>query len=93
MTILQRPSPTRPPAPDVADPARPHGPPTLLLTLDEVAEELRCTRRSVERQIAAGRLVAVHIGRAVRVERREVESFVARLRSSAAPPDPQRDSA
>lgn len=93
MTILQRPAPTSLPVPDVADAAPPQGASTLLLTLDEVAEGLRCTRRSVERQIAAGRIVAVHIGRAVRVERREVLSFVARLRTFAARSDPKPDSA
>ena len=54
---------------------------TLLMNLDEVAEQLRCTRRSVERYIAAGRLFALHIGRSVRVERRELEDFIARMRA------------
>ena len=31
-----------------------------LLTLDEVAERLRCSRRSVERLVRAGRLRVVH---------------------------------
>ncbi len=57
--------------------------PTLLLNLDEVAEELRCTRRTVERHVAAHRLIAIHLGRCVRVERRELESFIAELRSQA----------
>ncbi len=52
----------------------------MLMKLDEVAEQLRCTRRSVERQIAAKRLPVVHIGRSVRVERTELEAFVAALR-------------
>ena len=55
--------------------------PTLLLTLDEVAEQLRCTRRGVERLVAARGLVSVHIGRAVRIESRELERFVADLRA------------
>jgi excisionase family DNA binding protein len=54
---------------------------TLLLTLDEAARELRCARRSVERQIARHRLAVVHVGRSVRVERRELERFIARLRN------------
>lgn len=54
--------------------------PTLLLNLDEVADQLRCTRRSVERQVAGGRLRVVRIGRSVRVERRELERFIAVLR-------------
>lgn len=52
---------------------------TLLLTLDEVASQLRCARRSVERQIARHRLRVIHLGRSVRVERRELERFIARL--------------
>ena len=54
---------------------------TLLLTLDEAARELRCARRSVERQIAGHRLTVVHVGRSVRVERRELERFIAQLRA------------
>ena len=53
---------------------------TLLLNLDEVAEQLRCNRRSVERQVAANQLEVVRIGRAVRVERRMLEAFIASLR-------------
>ena len=54
--------------------------PTLLLTLGEVAAHLRCTRRSVERQVAAGQLHVIHIGRAVRIERRELDRYLAALR-------------
>ncbi len=54
-------------APTIAD--------TLLLNLDEVARELRCARRSVERQIARHRLTVVHVGRSVRVERRELGTW------------------
>lgn len=53
---------------------------TLLLTLDEVARELRCARRSIERQVAGHRLPVVHVGRSVRVERRELERFIAQMR-------------
>ncbi|NHA70161.1 helix-turn-helix domain-containing protein [Phycicoccus sp. CMS6Z-2] len=55
-------------------------PDTLLLTLDEVARQLRCARRSVERHIASHRLRTVHLGRSVRVERRELERFAAEMR-------------
>ncbi|ADU46866.1 helix-turn-helix domain-containing protein [Intrasporangium calvum] len=54
--------------------------PTLLLNLNEVATHLRCTRRSVERQIARRRLRVVRIGRAVRVEREELDRFIASSR-------------
>ena len=40
--------------------------PTILLNLNEVAAQLRWTRRSVERQIAERRLRAVHLGRSAR---------------------------
>lgn len=58
--------------------------PTLLLDLNEVASQLRWTRRSVERQIACHRLHAVHLGRSVRVERVELDRFVASLRDADA---------
>lgn len=54
---------------------------TLLLTLTEVAIELRCTRRSVERQIAQRKLRVIRIGRSVWVERSELERFLDRLRA------------
>ena len=50
---------------------------TLLLTLDEAARQLCCARRSVERHVASHRLPVVHLGRSVRVERRELERFIA----------------
>lgn len=53
---------------------------TLLLTLDEAARELRCARRSLERQIAQHRLLVVHVGRSVRVERCELERFITQMR-------------
>lgn len=56
---------------------------TLLLTLDEVARELRCARRSVERQVADDRLPVVHVGRSVRVTRHDLEVFVAGLQESS----------
>lgn len=55
----------------------------LLLKLDAVAAELQCTRRTLERQIAAGRITALHIGRSVRIERRELDAFVDLLRDEA----------
>lgn len=58
---------------------------TLLLTLDEAAQQLRCARRSIERHIANHRLRVVHLGRSVRVERRELERFIAQMR------DPDRE--
>lgn len=56
--------------------------PPLVLTLVEVAAQLRCTRRSVERQVAAGHLRVLRIGRCVRVERQELERFLESLRDA-----------
>lgn len=64
--------------------ATPQTQPTLLLNLNEVATQLRWTRRSVERQIAGRHLRAVHLGRSVRVERVELDRFVASLRDDDA---------
>ena len=55
----------------------PHPQPTFLLNLNAVSTQLRWTRRSVERQISDHRLRAVHLGRSVRVERAELDRFVA----------------
>ncbi|MFV0462480.1 MAG: helix-turn-helix domain-containing protein [Nostocoides sp.] len=55
---------------------------TLLLTLDEAARHLRCARRSVERQVARSSLRVVHLGRSVRIGRRELERFVATMRDA-----------
>lgn len=60
----------------------PHPQPTLLLDLDEVATQLRWTRRSVERQIAYRQLRTVHLGRSVRVERTELDRFIASMRDA-----------
>ena len=56
--------------------------PTLLLNLNEVATQLRWTRRAVEKQIAQRRLRAVHLGRSVRVERTELDRFIASMRDA-----------
>jgi len=67
--------------------------PPLLLKLDAAAAELQCTRRSLERQIAAGRITAIHIGRSVRIERRELEAFIELLREEAESEAPPRATA
>ena len=55
-----------------------------LLTLDEVAQALRVSRRSVERLVRAGRIRVLHPvpGRTL-VERRELEAYVAGVRRAA----------
>lgn len=54
-------------------------PPTLL-TIPEVAAVLRCTRRTVERQIADRNLHVLRVGRAVRIERDELDRYLDSLR-------------
>ena len=51
--------------------------PVVLLTLAEVAERLRLSRRTVERLVKAGRIRPVRIGRRVLVTERELAAFVA----------------
>jgi excisionase family DNA binding protein len=48
-----------------------------LLTLDEVAERLRLSRRTVERMVAAEPLTAYRVShRAVRVDEAELETWI-----------------
>jgi excisionase family DNA binding protein len=55
-----------------------------LLTLDEVAESLRVSRRSVERLVRAGRIRVVHpVPRRTLIEQRELEAYRASLRRVA----------
>ena len=51
-----------------------------LLTLDEVAEHLRVSRRSIHRLIAGGELHKVKVGGASRIFRSEVAKYLAGLR-------------
>lgn len=46
-----------------------------MLTLKEVAEQLNVSRRTVERYIAKGMIVAVKYDKAVRVAQSEIERF------------------
>ena len=52
-----------------------------LFTLDEAAERLRVSRRTLERLIAAGRIRTVAIGRRRLVTDRELDAFVAASRA------------
>ena len=54
-----------------------------LFTLNEIAARLRVCRRTLEREIAAGRLATVRIGRSVRVLESDLQSFIATSRASA----------
>jgi excisionase family DNA binding protein len=56
--------------------------PVQLLTLDQVAERLAVSRRTVQRLIDGRELRAVRFGRSVRVTERELAAFV-RAREAA----------
>jgi excisionase family DNA binding protein len=59
-----------------------------LLTLDEVAETLRLSRRTVERMVAADLLPALRVGqRAVRVDQAEFHDWLY-AENPGAPPGP-----
>lgn len=49
---------------------------TEVLTLDEAAERMRISRRTVERLIASGEVRPLRIGRRVLVTAREVEAYL-----------------
>ena len=53
--------------------------PLELLTLAEVGRLIRRSRRQLERDIDAGRLRAVMLGRSIRVPRAELERYIAEL--------------
>lgn len=56
---------------------------TILLTIQETAEHLRLTRRSVERLIQAGQLPVVILGHKTRrIRRDDVIAFVDRKRAA-----------
>lgn len=56
----------------------------LLWTLDEAAERLRVSRRTVNNLISRGRLRVVHVcGRSPRVTERELVAYVASLEREA----------
>ena len=51
-------------------------PNTLLLTIDEVADQLRISTRTVRRLIQAGELPNVSIGRNLRIRRYDLNAYV-----------------
>lgn len=48
-----------------------------LLTLREVAGELRCSVATVKRRVAAGELPAFHDGRLIRIRRDDLGRYIA----------------
>jgi excisionase family DNA binding protein len=72
--------PRRPPQPSIDAETPPGGPsdPSLpsLLTIEDVAEILKLSTRSVRRLIDRGELAAVHIGRSVRIHPKALRALI-----------------
>lgn len=51
-----------------------------MLTVDDVAEKLQLTRRTIYEYIKQGKLSAVRIGRLYRIEQSALDEFIASLR-------------
>lgn len=49
---------------------------TRLLTREQGAKELTCSVRTIDKEIAAGNLAAVRIGRAVRIRPSAIELYI-----------------
>lgn len=52
-----------------------------LIGLDDAGAYLSCSRRHIERMLAAGTLPRVKLGKAVRVAVADLDSYIERLRS------------
>jgi excisionase family DNA binding protein len=57
-------------------------PSPVVYTTDEVAHQLKVTRRTVQGWIKTGKLIALRIGRDFRVEAQELEAFKERARQA-----------
>ncbi len=55
--------------------AQPHPPPGRLLTIQQAADHLQVSGRTVRRLIAGGPLAAVRIGRAVRIHPHDLRAL------------------
>ena len=53
-----------------------------LLTVEQIAERLSVSTRTVRRWISDGELVAYRLGRAVRIDEPDLEAFLARHREA-----------
>ena len=63
-----------------------------LLTVEEVARELRLSTKTIRRMIQDGRLIAIDTGKEYRIQRSELEDFKRRHRTDRKLP-PSTDSA
>jgi|HubBroStandDraft_6_1064221.scaffolds.fasta_scaffold00365_29 excisionase family DNA binding protein len=54
----------------------------VLITLDEAATYMACTRRTLENEVTRGRLQRVMVGRCVRVSVADLEAYIQRYRQA-----------
>lgn len=59
---------------------------SALLTLPQAAERLGVSRRTVEREIAAGNIPSIRIRGARKIASRDLEDYIARSRHYTEPP-------
>ena len=59
-----------------------------LLTVEEVARELRLSTKTIRRMIQDGRLIAIDTGKEYRIQRSELEDFKQRHRTDRKFPPP-----
>ncbi len=58
-----------------------------LLTVEEVASELRVSAKTVRQYIANGELIAMTMGKGYKIARDDLEDFKRRKRTGPKPPD------
>jgi excisionase family DNA binding protein len=58
-----------------------------LLTVEEVAKELRINSKTVRQYIASGELVAIVVGKGYKISREDLEDFKRRRRTDQRHPD------
>jgi excisionase family DNA binding protein len=58
-----------------------------ILTVEEVAKELRINVRTVRQYIASGELVAIVVGKGYKISRDDLEDFKRRRRTDQRPHD------
>lgn len=61
-------------------PGRNTAEPAPLLTTDQTAEYLHVSARTVKNLLADGRLAYIKIGRATRIQRQDIDGYIARNR-------------
>ena len=62
----------------VNTPIMPGDPNLEFLTLDEAARILKVNPTTIGRRVQRGEIAAIHIGRAVRIRRQDLERFIER---------------